>query len=121
GSAGGWDSGGALCHVGNLRRLDGSVHRRRKRPSAGGDWAVIGGVFGEEERTTKKTKQQQNKEKTGGPAACRNAVVVVSNAPELAFEFLLAEEQGGGPAVRAVVGVIGQRALLNEGGDFLFR
>src|SRR5262245_24662384 len=40
-----------------------------------------------------------------------------SNAPELALEFLPAEKERRGPAVGAMVGVVGQESLLGQCGN----
>src|SRR5438128_699975 len=45
----------------------------------------------------------------------------VLHAAELAFEVGAAEEEGGGAAVGAVVGFVGEAALLQQGGDFFGR
>src|SRR5262249_58576494 len=50
-----------------------------------------------------------------------NWSLVTLDAPELSFQIVTAEEQGGWPAVRAVVGVVAEGALGDEGGDLLLR
>ena len=49
------------------------------------------------------------------------SLCVTSRAPELAVEFLTAQEQGRGTAVRAVVGIQSKLAAGDQIGDFLRR
>src|SRR5262245_54598617 len=56
----------------------------------------------------------RRRKKLGGLGARR-----ASNPAELPLQIVAAEEQGGGPAVRAVVGVVAEGALGHERGDLL--